>query len=83
MCRKNRRFAGNQTAERSVDAFMSSEKKTNLDQLSEEEKMKYEIAEELGLLDRVLENGWKSLTAKETGRIGGLVNRRKKSMEKQ
>ena len=33
---------------------------------------------ELGLLDQVLENGWKSLSAKETGRIGGLMTRRKK-----
>lgn len=46
--------------------------------LSREEKMKYEIAEELGLLDRVLEDGWKTLSAKETGRIGGLVTRRKR-----
>lgn len=37
--------------------------------------MKYEIAEELGLLDRVLAQGWKSLTSKETGRIGGLVTK--------
>ena len=35
--------------------------------------MKYEIAGELGLLDRVMENGWKSLTAKETGRVGGII----------
>ncbi len=38
--------------------------------------MKYEIAEELGLLDRVLAQGWKSLTSKETGRIGGLVTKK-------
>lgn len=43
------------------------------------EKMKYEIAEELGLLDKVKKDGWKSLTAKETGRIGGLMNKRRKS----
>ena len=40
--------------------------------------MKYEIAEEMGLLDRVLSDGWKSLSAKETGRIGGLMTKRKK-----
>lgn len=45
-------------------------------------KLKYEIAEELGLLDKVLKNGWKSLTAKETGRIGGLVTKRKKQFNK-
>lgn len=49
--------------------------------LSAEEKMKYEIARELGLLDQVLENGWKSLSAKETGRIGGLMTRKRKKEE--
>lgn len=49
----------------------------NLDELEETERLKYEIAEELGLLDRVLEHGWKSLTSKETGRIGGLVTKRR------
>lgn len=46
--------------------------------LSKKEQMKYEIAQELGLLDRVIEQGWKSLSAKETGRIGGLMTKRKK-----
>ena len=39
------------------------------------------IAEELGLLERVKEHGWKSLSAKETGRIGGLMTRRKRESE--
>lgn len=47
--------------------------------MKENEKVKYEIARELGLIDKVLEYGWKSLTPKETGRIGGLVNKRKKT----
>ena len=57
---------------------MSKKKDTpvRLDQLTEEEKMKYEIAEELGLLDRVLTDGWKTLSAKETGRIGGIMAKR-------
>ena len=38
---------------------------------------KYEIAQELGILDKVLEGGWKSLSAKETGRIGGIMARKK------
>lgn len=54
----------------------------NLNTLTKEEKMKYEIAEELGLLDKVLEDGWKTLSAKETGRIGGLVTRRKREQKK-
>lgn len=54
------------------------EKPIDLNNLEPEEKVKYEIAEELGLLDKVLESGWKSLTSKETGRIGGLVTKKKK-----
>ena len=48
----------------------------------QEERLKYEIAEELGLMDKVKEYGWKGLTAKETGRIGGLIARRKKLLYK-
>ena len=60
---------------------MSMQKKKN----DENEKLKYEIAEELGLLDKVLEGGWKSLTSKETGRIGGLMTkkRREKTITKE
>ena len=52
------------------------------DALSPEDKMKLEIAEELGLLDKVQEGGWKALTAKETGRIGGLMTKKKREMNK-
>lgn len=54
------------------------EKPIVLSELTKEEKMKYEIAEELGLLDKVMEQGWKALSSKETGRIGGLINKKKK-----
>lgn len=53
---------------------MSTQKKKN----DENEKLKYEIAEELGLLDKVLEGGWKSLTSKETGRIGGMITKKRR-----
>lgn len=46
--------------------------------LTRDERMKYEIAQELGLLDRVREVGWAGLTAKETGRIGGLIGQKKR-----
>lgn len=49
----------------------------DLDNIKPEEKLKYEIAEELGYLDKVMTTGWKSLTAKESGRIGGLITKRK------
>ena len=35
------------------------QKEIDLESLTPEEKVKYEIAEELGLLDRVLKDGWK------------------------
>lgn len=54
------------------------EKKIDINHLEPEEKLKYEVAEELGLLDRVLSQGWKSLTSKETGRIGGMVTKKKR-----
>lgn len=57
-------------------------KPIRLEELTMEEKMKYEIAEELGLLDQVLNEGWRSLSSKETGRIGGLLARRKRKEDK-
>lgn len=36
-------------------------------------RRKYRAAEAAGLLQRVLEVGWAGLTAKESGRIGGLA----------
>ena len=51
--------------------------------LTEAEKrdlqMKMEIAEELGLLDKVEQLGWKGLTSRESGRIGGIMGKRKKA----
>jgi small acid-soluble spore protein F (minor alpha/beta-type SASP) len=46
-----------------------------------DEKLKYEVANELGLVDKIKKYGWKSLTAKETGRIGGLMTKKKKMLE--
>lgn len=44
------------------------------------EKIKYEIAEELGLKDKVKKLGWGGLSAEETGRIGGIMTKRKKEL---
>lgn len=43
--------------------------------LSQREKRKYELAKELGLLDKVRSVGWAGLSAKETGRIGGMMHK--------
>ena len=41
----------------------------------------WEVAEEMGILDKVLEEGWRSLSAKETGKIGGMMTSRKRKNE--
>ena len=58
---------------------MKKKKPIVLEELSEQELVKYEIAKELGLFDRVMQNGWGSLSAKETGRIGGILAKRRKA----
>ncbi|MCY6370569.1 small, acid-soluble spore protein, alpha/beta type [Clostridium ganghwense] len=45
------------------------------------ERMKYEIAKELGLNEKVDKFGWSGLTAEETGRIGGVMTKRKRELK--
>jgi small acid-soluble spore protein F (minor alpha/beta-type SASP) len=40
--------------------------------------LKIEIAQELGLWEKIQEFGWGELTAEESGRIGGLMRQRLK-----
>ena len=47
--------------------------------IKKDEQLELEIAKELGLLEKIQTEGWKSLSSKETGRIGGLVSRKKRS----
>jgi len=47
------------------------------------DRMKYEIARELGLMDKIELEGWKALTAKESGRIGGMVAERNRQKKRQ
>lgn len=47
-------------------------------ELSKDDILKLEIAGELGLLDKIEAQGWGGLTAKESGRIGGLMGASKK-----
>lgn len=46
-----------------------------------DEKLKYEVVTELGLFEKVKNYGWKSLSPKETGRIGGLITKKKKMLQ--
>lgn len=49
---------------------------SDIAKLKKSEQAKWELAVELGLFDRVVENGWKSLTARESGKIGGILSAR-------
>ncbi|WP_459476834.1 small, acid-soluble spore protein, alpha/beta type [Clostridium saccharoperbutylacetonicum] len=68
-------------ADRTMKKVIKAKLKANKELTEEEklrEKIKYEIAEELGLMDKVNREGWGGLSAGETGRIGGIMAKRKK-----
>jgi len=44
------------------------------------DELKFEIAQELGLWDKVLQNGWSGLSAAESGRLGGVLAKRRKEI---
>lgn len=57
-------------------------KEKKIKELTPDDLMKLEIAKEIGLMDKVEAFGWGGLTAKETGRIGGLMTAKKKQRKK-
>ena len=50
----------------------------DITQIKPEDKIKYEMAKELGLYEQVIYCGWGSLSAKQTGKIGGMIAKAKK-----
>ncbi|EHQ90390.1 small, acid-soluble spore protein, alpha/beta type [Desulfosporosinus youngiae] len=54
------------------------QKKPKVRRIDPLEPLKMEIAAELGLLDQIHSNGWHSLSAKDAGRIGGLMTQRRR-----
>jgi hypothetical protein len=60
-----------------MSASRKKNKKKNME--TPEDRMKFEIARELGLAEKVKKYGWGALTAAETGRIGGIINTRKRA----
>ena len=65
-----------------VSPYMPKKKPEPIDteHLKPEDRLKFEIATELGLADKVISGGWRSLTSKESGRIGGLVTKKKREL---
>ncbi len=51
-------------------------------ELTENDLAKLEIAKEIGLIDKIEELGWGGLTAKESGRIGGIMTAKKRKGKK-
>ncbi len=45
------------------------------------ENLKQEIAKELGIWDKVREEGWSGLSAAESGRLGGVFSKRKRQLQ--
>ena len=58
------------------------DQKIDLNNLTPEEQLKLEIAEEIGVFDKVIKSGGRSLSAKESGKIGGMMAKRKKQLNK-
>lgn len=59
-----------------------SKKSKKKKELTADDLLKLEIADELGLTDKIKELGWGGLTAKESGRIGGIMTSRKRLQKK-
>jgi len=57
---------------------MKKKDKPDWEHLTEEDVKKLEIAEELGLLDKIREGGYRCLSARESGKIGGIIGSQKK-----
>lgn len=51
----------------------------DIKKLPKSDQLKYEIANELGVFEKVISSGWGSLSSKESGRIGGILSKRKKT----
>lgn len=75
--------AGNEAsgpAEPLARANPSSSKKAK--PITREDILKLVVADSLGYLDKVREDGWGGLTCAESGRVGGMMTRRMKRLEK-
>lgn len=47
--------------------------------LDEKTKRKYEAVERFDLMEKLFQNGWAGLSAKDAGRIGGSMKGKRKS----
>lgn len=59
---------------------MPAKKKDNKP-LSAKDKLKLEIAQELGILEQVERDGWESLSNAVCGKVGGIMSKRLRERE--
>lgn len=59
-----------------------TKEKTTVDDLTLLE-IKLEVAYEIGLAEKVRKLGWSGLSAKEAGRLGGLITQRIRKLKKE
>lgn len=52
-------------------------------ELTKDDILKIQIAKEIGLSQKIEAHGWSSLTARESGRIGGIMTSRKKQLKQE
>ena len=52
---------------------MARMNRTNLLSDTALNRLKYEVAEEIGLMDKVQSIGWGDMTSRECGRVGGHI----------
>ncbi len=51
--------------------------------LTERDLLKIEIAQELGLWEKIQQDGWESLTNADCGRVGGIMRKKLKQQRSQ
>lgn len=56
--------------------------KPDWNKLTAEDLQKLEIAEEIGVIDKIYSGGYGNLTSKESGKIGGILSARNKAKKK-
>lgn len=56
--------------------------KPDWNKLTAEDLQKLEIAEEIGVIDKIYSGGYGNLTSKESGKIGGILAARNKAKKK-
>ena len=57
--------------------------KPDWNKLTAEDLQKLEIAEEIGVIDKIYAGGYGNLTSKESGKIGGILAARKQRRSKE